>query len=255
MKKPIIKFLSKSIVLVILFFIILNEYLKRKEKQFILENIINASYKSACECKNSITVNTKKLDDCIQVSVFDNKTQKVSSAYTIEYNDIKNSIHTCSLFNNLRRGRNQKVIGYSLYGKNKFYYAKLKNITRQAKLMYPDWVIRVYYDDSIDASIICEVECQKDNLGNFLLDNSDFCNINDLSLKLYDQNRNKLNAVYIHAMMWRWFPIGDSFVDIFSSRDTDSNIIQREKDSVSAWLDSDKVGHIMRGILSHFSFN
>ena len=56
--------------------------------------------------------------------------------------------------------------------------------------------------------------------------------------------------------MWRWFPIGDSFVDVFSSRDTDSYIIQREIDSVNAWLESDKVGHIMRGSLSYeFNFN
>ena len=63
--------------------------------------------------------------------------------------------------------------------------------------------------------------------------------------------RNWLNrtwdASYIHAMMWRWFPIRDQFVDVFMSRDSDSTIFQREIDSVNAWLNTDKVGHIMRG--------
>lgn len=36
-------------------------------------------------------------------------------------------------------------------------------------------------------------------------------------------------------------------VDVFSSRDTDSYILQRELDSVNVWLSSDKPGHIMRG--------
>ena len=48
--------------------------------------------------------------------------------------------------------------------------------------------------------------------------------------------------------MWRWFPIGDRFVDLWSSRDTDSMIHQREVDAVDAWLQSDKLVHIMRGI-------
>ena len=48
-------------------------------------------------------------------------------------------------------------------------------------------------------------------------------------------------------MEWRWFPIGDIFVQVFSSRDSDSKIIQRELDSVDVWLKSNKSGHIMRG--------
>ncbi len=48
--------------------------------------------------------------------------------------------------------------------------------------------------------------------------------------------------------MWRWFPIGDRFVDLWLSRDSDSMIYQREVDAVDAWLKSDKLVHIMRGI-------
>jgi hypothetical protein len=109
--------------------------------------------------------------------------------------------------------------------------------------------MRIYYDESIDKSIICEIECQK-NEKEAYYDNVDFCDINNIELKV---NYSKLvgdltlNGSYIHAAIWRWFPIGDSFVEVFSSRDTDSFLIQREIDSVNVWLKSDKVGHIMRG--------
>ncbi len=35
---------------------------------------------------------------------------------------------TCGTYETLRRGHNQKIIGYSLYGENEFYYVKLKGI-------------------------------------------------------------------------------------------------------------------------------
>ena len=40
--------------------------------------------------------------------------------------------------------------------------------------------------------------------------------------------------------------MADDFVDIFSSRDTDSTLIQREIDSVNVWLNSSSLFHIMR---------
>jgi hypothetical protein len=155
------------------------------------------------------------------------------------------------MYNVLRRGKHQKVIGYSLYGKNKFYYDKLKNLTKQINQFYPGWIMRVYYDDSIDQSIICEIECARksDEPNAELIDNVDFCNVNRLRLKLNEDV--EVNANYTHKMKWRWFPIGDSFVDIFSSRDSDSFILQREVDSVNVWLNSDKVGHIMRDHPEH----
>jgi hypothetical protein len=116
--------------------------------------------------------------------------------------------------------------------------------------MYPEWIMRVHYDSSIDKSIICEIECQKDPKTGQLLDNADFCDINNLHLESTSQKKT-LDAFYIHAMAWRWFPIGDSFVDIFSSRDTDSYILEREVDSVNVWLKSTQIAHIMRDNPQH----
>lgn len=63
------------------------------------------------------------------------------------------------------------------------------------------------------------------------------------------------NELFIYSFFkfWRWFPIGDHFVDVFLSRDTDSQIFQREVDAVNYWLYANKTAHIMRGIL-RFSY-
>ena len=47
---------------------------------------------------------------------------------------------------------------------------------KQGHKLYPDWVIRVHYNDSIRADLKCEIECLTDDSGN-LYDNADFCNI------------------------------------------------------------------------------
>jgi hypothetical protein len=155
---------------------------------------------------------------------------------------------TCSLYSVLKRGAQQRVISFSLYGKENRYYVKLKDIVQQIKHFYPNWLVRIYHDDSIDPNIKCEIECLFDSKNNSrLLDNVDFCNINEIPMSYARFRRKKsLKADYIHSMMWRWLPLADHFVDVFSSRDLDSFIFQREVDSVNAWLESEKLGHIMR---------
>ncbi|RXG54129.1 hypothetical protein Avbf_11655 [Armadillidium vulgare] len=47
--------------------------------------------------------------------------------------------------------------------------------------------------------------------------------------------------------MWRFAPLGDDQVDVLLSRDLDSEILKREYDAVSEWLNStNKSLHIMR---------
>ena len=110
--------------------------------------------------------------------------------------------------------------------------------------MYPGWILRVYHDSSIRPSTKCEIECLKHE--GELIDIVDFCDIE----RMPDLSENYLtwNASYIHSAMWRWLTFGDHFVDVFSSRDIDGMIFQREIDSVNVWLNSTRFGHIMRGI-------
>lgn len=56
-----------------------------------------------------------------------------------------------------------------------------------------------------------------------------------------------LNASQVHALIWRYFPLADEFVNVALFRDSDSFILDREVAAVKQWLESDKIAHIMRG--------
>lgn len=88
--------------------------------------------------------------------------------------------------------------------------------------------------------MICELECNEHA-------NVDFCDITKLHVNLGD-DKNFINASQVHALIWRYFPLSDEFVDVASFRDSDSFVLEREVDSVNVWLKSDKLAHIMRGI-------
>ena len=208
----------------------------------------NFKYNSLCNCRRD-TIYLEKTDTEYLVSTSYGKSNENDTSikflkYKIPTQKFENSIFLCDMFNVLRRGLNLKVLSYSLYGQNRFYYDNIFEIARLAKKHYPDWIVRIYYDESIDKSIICEIECLKyKNNFNLFLDNVDFCNVEKLP---YDTSK-LWNANYMHGMTWRWLPIGDSFVDYVGSRDTDAWISQRELDSVHVWMNSSNVFHIMRG--------
>ena len=212
----------------------------------------NVIFKSHCECQTYEEIALTKFDTHYQVASLNKLTNKETILYNIEFDEFHKLNLTCNLYDTLRRGKGRKVLSYSLYGKQDKYYRKLKSIMKQVKQIFPnDWTIRIYHDDSINKSIICELKCLKESNGQ-MMDVVDFCNIqNEVNLKPISfeslNNKSQLKFDYVHAMKWRFFPIGDSFVDAFLSRDTDSNVLQRQFDSVKVWLESDKVGHIMRG--------
>lgn len=147
------------------------------------------------------------------MNTFDN--QK-SLLYLLSRNEYESSNFTCDLYPIFRRGKLQKVLSLTLFGNNNRYFKKIGRIIKQAKRFYPDWFIRIYTDESLNRSIKCMYECSPD-------DNVDFCNVRKLPL-----NRERfLDASFIIPTMWRFLPIGDSFVKILASRDSDSYIIKR----------------------------
>jgi len=217
---------------------------------FILLKIVPSSHQdkrplfvleSECECKynKKIYIYSRFQEYLFQVYM--------NNEFQYFLNDLNIKNLSCDIYNSLYRGKNQKIIAYSLYGQNKIYYENLKNLSNLIKKFYPGWIMRVYYDDTIIQGFRCEIECQKDENNN-LIDVVDFCHVDKLPISL-KRNKDFWSANYIHKMMWRWLPIGDSLVDIFNSRDSDSLIIQREIDSVKCWLNSNKISHIMRGII------
>ena len=201
----------------------------------------NHKFESECDCKRNEIIYVKNSQSA---ESFDILSSKNINKKVYDLKKFASSVFTCDLYNVLKRGKNLKVIGLSLYGNNTFYYKYLPLLSKSIQSMYPGWIMRVYHDDSINPMTKCEIECLRDD-NNKLIDNTDFCNIHKMPMK---GSFNKTwDAKYIHSMEWRWFPIGDIFVQVFSSRDSDSKIIQRELDSVDVWLKSNKPGHIMRG--------
>ncbi|CAF0910827.1 unnamed protein product [Brachionus calyciflorus] len=173
-----------------------------------------------------------------------NKTEKVYDVTIMTYDkktNTKNSQLTCDLYNSINRGPKSRVISFALYGNDAIYFKLLKKLVRNIKLKYPGWLMRIYHDNSIDKSVKCKLECMWDQDESRFFDLVDFCNI-----EKFPNGLQTINLKYMHGMTWRWLPLGDSFVDFFLSRDTDSLIEQREIDSFNVWFKSNTLFHVMR---------
>jgi hypothetical protein len=195
--------------------------------------------KPTCRCMDFMQI-VLCHDNGKYVSYIQNLKSKIKS--NLDQVELSKSRFTCGLYNLLKRGPNQKVVAYSLYGSHLRFYKKLKVISQQIKQFYPDWIVRIYYDNSIDIQLACKEQCLTYD------SNIDFCDINQLHMSVEDYlSERSFDGDYLHAMQWRWLPFGDDFVDVFSSRDMDSFVIDREVEAVDAWLQSGLYGHLMRG--------
>lgn len=218
------------------------------------ENRLELTFDNDCFCRRNekIVVEQVSLKE-YRVNLNNNR------SYKIDLNEERMFRVGCDLRKALRRGRNQRVVAYSLFSDDSVMDAKytdlLTHLTHKIHNHFPDWIIRIYYDGSdrrIMSSLVCSLECASSKAK--YLNNVDFCDINKLPFEsrgtrdLTGESAKRFwSAKYIHSMIWRWLPIGDSLVDAFMSRDTDSTIVQRELDSVHVWLSSNRSGHIMRG--------
>ena len=198
---------------------------------------------SACRCRVHEQIHIKPNGRLINVFLLNTATGSSRLILSLNETAFYRLRVTCNLYKTLRRGLNQRILAYSLYGSESRYYVKLASIQKQASHLYSGWSMRIYHDSSINESIICQMECEPG------LDNVDFCDANSVHLSFanFISNRPAFNAKYMHSRTWRWLPLGDDMVDILASRDSDTYIIDREIHSVNAWLEStDKTGHIMR---------
>lgn len=150
----------------------------------------------------------------------------------------------CDIYNVLKRGKHQRVVSYSLYGNNTNYYRNFECIQEIVKIRYKGFNVRVHYDRTVRESFRCELECKH-------ADMVDFCNMNQFGSNIASQLEGSPHAFrdlgFMHKMMWRFLPVGDTFVDVFMSRDSDALFTDREIDSVYDWLNSPNYGHVMRG--------
>jgi hypothetical protein len=131
----------------------------------------------------------------------------------------------------------KKIISFSLYQDTRFVdvpaednyynYGVLCNI-ELAKIIYPDWVCRIYCGNSVPIEI-------KEKILSY--DNAE--------LILMQENEE------LNYRMWRFLPIDENDVSVMLCRDADSRLSYREKILVDIFLDSDFLVHSVRDNLNH----
>lgn len=159
---------------------------------------------------------------------------------------------SCSQESN-RRGYNQSIVSYSLFGHPdengqvlKRYFSSIEARADRIRRYYPGWIMRVYHNLSIDDELkfLCPLRCSS-------ADNVDLCHVDRIQTDVFNNGQliQRLNP-----RMWRFLVMLDPLVDRFMSRDIDSDIIEREVDAVHQWLDSNFTFHVMRDHPSHGGF-
>lgn len=121
----------------------------------------------------------------------------------------------------------KKIISFSVYGSNpKYADAVLKNIDLQPEI-YPGWICRIYYDETVPVHLIKKIESTTAEL----------------------VKKPKSNGHL--GMFWRFEPLMDISIDRFIVRDSDSRLNIREAAAVKEWEESGKEFHIMRDHPEH----
>jgi hypothetical protein len=217
----------------------------RDQQKLIVKSNVYYDYTSPCDCRNE-TIRLVKTDEN-NFDVFKIFDDQETFLYSLPSEKLKLNRFSCNIYSTLRRGLNQKILSFSLFGvRNSFFYDKFITNMKDLDKLYPGWLLRITYDRSIDKSIICELECAKTENGQFY-DNVDLCDADNIPKSAFN-NSDVWSAFYMHPTMYRWLAIGDSFVEVFASRDSDGIILQREVDAVAEWFKSGKYAHLMRGL-------
>ena len=131
----------------------------------------------------------------------------------------------------------KKAFAFSVYDsgkywggdRNKYTHNMIANIIIAEKL-FPDWLLYIYYDDSLKQEII-NVFKKSDNV------------------VAIDMTGHWLNSR--DKMLWRNLAVDDPELDVVAIRDCDGWLSYREKILIEEWLISDKDIHIIRDHCYH----
>lgn len=175
-----------------------------------LKNFSSLDYmelRSKCKCRQDelVYLTHQESEKTYRVDVGNKRISRTEEPYkflkqyTISSKEFQKATLTCDLYNSLRRGPNQRVISYSLYGTDLKYYKYLKDLVMIVRKRYPNWIIRVHHDSSILHDFICEMECLTyldESLNSHrYVDIIDFCDIEHLP---YDTSKT-YNVSYMHG--------------------------------------------------------
>tara|TARA_Y100000389_G_scaffold153040_1_gene153173 strand:- start:15476 stop:20974 length:5499 start_codon:yes stop_codon:yes gene_type:complete len=125
------------------------------------------------------------------------------------------------------------VLSFCLYGRNATYIIGMKENILLGNKFFPEWEIRIYYNDTVPEKYIEEYKKMKANC-----------------ILCKNIGLNKMNW---EGMFWRWFPLDDENVECWISRDADSRLSEREANIVKEWSQSGKTLHCIRDHRCHFN--
>jgi hypothetical protein len=121
-----------------------------------------------------------------------------------------------------------RIISFSVWGNQDFYFKGCLENIEIAKEIYPEWKTRFYCDSLVSK---------------------------DFQYKLKEKGAEVVEKITINSswegLFWRFLPASDDDVDIFISRDIDSRLNWREKAAVDEWIISNKKIHCMRDHIEH----
>lgn len=125
----------------------------------------------------------------------------------------------------------KNLMTYSLYGKETKYTLGALENAHLIKALFPEWTMRVYYDDSVPSDIVSKLRAA--------------------DVELVDMT----NSTVRNRMSWRFLPWSETDDSVFRvcPRDSDSRLSLREKNALDAWSASDKSFHSMRDHPQHCS--
>ena len=118
------------------------------------------------------------------------------------------------------------VVSYSIFGDDSFYYNNVESSLTAARVMFPDWEIRLYYDDNLysQPSTLVSIPKLKDVL--------------NIKLILIEED-----APLCQAMLWRILPLYDLNTETVICRDIDSLLIPKERIAVEEFIKLDGMCH------------
>jgi hypothetical protein len=116
-------------------------------------------------------------------------------------------------------------LSFSLWGDNPIYTIGAIKNAELWKIIYPDWKMIVYYDDTVPEDIILKL----DELGVETIKND----------------------TEIYGCFWRFLISDRDDCEYAVFRDCDSRISIREKMAVDEWINSKKTIHVMRDHPAH----
>ena len=149
--------------------------------------------------------------------------------FFLNFNLIPNAI--CCKYYNINLYKKKRIISFSLWGDIKLYcIGAIKNAIL-AKKYFPEWYCRFYYDETVPIIIIDFLKS---------MDNTELYFIQKPS----GGTKYKENGQY--GMLWRYYPINDTNVDIFIARDVDSRISLYEYNIINQFIKGDNIIHCFR---------